>query len=195
MWNLACGVREPLLSAFRHPVLVDLDPGHLQVSALTWDLDIASHRAFLTVGTKMHDADCGVPTLGVSWTPFLPFVYLPWWPMAPDPGPQAPVTSVTQWTWEQLWWGDRVLSVSERDAYLHYITLPHRVALPFELAVNLHPADQTGDRTPARSRAAPSRPVGGGRVARRVPSRHPALARGVVLPADRSPRPEDRLVQ
>ena len=36
MWNLACGVREPLLSAFRHPVLVDLDPGHLQVSALTW---------------------------------------------------------------------------------------------------------------------------------------------------------------
>ena len=146
MWNLACGVREPLLSAFRHPVLVDLDPGHLQVSALTWDLDIASHRAFLTVGTKMHDADCGVPTLGVSWTPFLPFVYLPWWPMAPDPGPQAPVTSVTQWTWEQLWWGDRVLSVSKRDAYLHYITLPHRVARPFELAVNLHPADQTGDR-------------------------------------------------
>ena len=50
----------------------------------------------------MHDADCGVPTLGVSWTPFLPFVYLPWWPMAPDRGPQAPVTSVTQWTWEQL---------------------------------------------------------------------------------------------
>ena len=122
MWNLACGVREPLLSAFRHPVLVDLDPGHLQVSALTWDLDIASHRAFLTVGTKMHDADCGVPTLGVSWTPFLPFVYLPWWPMAPDPGPQAPVTSVTQWTWEQLWWGDRVLSVSKRDAYPHDIT-------------------------------------------------------------------------
>ena len=77
---------------------------------------------------------------------FFRSVYLPWWPMAPDPGPQAPVTSVTQWTWEQLWWGDRVLSVSKRDAYLHYITLPHRVARPFELAVNLHPADQTGDR-------------------------------------------------
>ena len=88
----------------------------------------------------------GVPTLGVSWTPFLPFVYLPWWPMTPDPGPQAPVTSVTQWTWEQLWWDDRVLSVSKRDAYLHYITLPQCVARPFELAVNLHPADETGDR-------------------------------------------------
>ncbi len=36
MWNFACGVRQPLLSQFRYPVLVDLDPGHLQVSALTW---------------------------------------------------------------------------------------------------------------------------------------------------------------
>ena len=26
MWNFACGVRQPLLSLFTHPVLVDLDP-------------------------------------------------------------------------------------------------------------------------------------------------------------------------
>ena len=55
------------------------------MAALTCDLDIPAHRAFLTVGTKMHDADCRVPTLGMTWKPFLPFVYLPWWRMSPIP--------------------------------------------------------------------------------------------------------------
>lgn len=36
LWNFACGLRQPLLSRFDRRVLVDLDPGHLQVSALTW---------------------------------------------------------------------------------------------------------------------------------------------------------------
>jgi hypothetical protein len=146
MWNFACGVRQPLLSLFKHPVLVDLDPGHLQVSALTWDLDIPAHRTFLTVGTKMHDADCAVPTLNVKWRPFLPFVYLPWWRVTPDPGPSAPFTSVTHWKWEELWWQERVLSVSKRDAYLRYVALPRRVSRAFELAANIHPDDRTGDR-------------------------------------------------
>ena len=146
MWNFACGVRQPLLSLFKHPVLVDLDPGHLQVSALTWDLDIPAHRAFLTVGTKMHDADCGVPTLGVTWKSFLPFVYLPWWRVTPDPGPRAPFTSVTHWKWEELWWQARVLSVSKRDAYLRYLALPQLAARAFELAANIHPDDPTDDR-------------------------------------------------
>jgi hypothetical protein len=146
LWNLACAVRQPLLSLFRHPVLVDLDPGHLQVSGLTWDLDIPAHRAFLTVGTNVGRPDCGVPTLGVPWTPFLPFVYLPWWPLAAEPGPGAPFTSVTQWTWAELWWEGRVLSVSKRDAYLRYVALPRRAPRPFELAVNIHPDDATGDR-------------------------------------------------
>jgi hypothetical protein len=146
LWNFCCAARQPLLSLFAHPVLVDLDPGHLQVSALAWDLDIASHRAFLTVGTKMHEADCEVPTLGLRWHRFLPFVYLPWWPAAPAPRRGAPITSVTHWTWEELWWGERTLSVSKRTAYLRYLDLPLRTGRPFELAVHLHPDDHTGDR-------------------------------------------------
>jgi hypothetical protein len=38
LWNFAAGVKPPLLSRFRHRVLVDGDPGHLQASAQTWDL-------------------------------------------------------------------------------------------------------------------------------------------------------------
>lgn len=146
LWNFAGWLRPPLLDLFRHRVLIDIDPGHLHVSALTFDFAVEQHHTFLTVGTKLHDADCGVPTLGRRWHQFVPFVHLPMWPPAADPGPEAPMTSITQWTWEQLPWGDRVLSVSKRDAYLRYVSAPARAGRPFELAANIHPDDHTGDR-------------------------------------------------
>jgi hypothetical protein len=146
VWNFACNLRQPLLGLFRRRVLVDLDPGHLQVSALTWEMDIAAHDAFLTVGTNVHGDDCEVPTLGVRWHPFTPFVHLPMWEATPDPGPAAPFSSVTQWKWEQVWLGERRLSVSKRDAYMRYLDMPARTGRPFELAANIHPEDRTGDR-------------------------------------------------
>jgi hypothetical protein len=146
VWNFSAALGRPLLSLFRHRVLVDLDPGHLQVSALTWNLGLDAHDAFLTVGTNVHGAGCDVPTLGVSWRPFLPVVHLPMWSVTADPGATAPFTSVTQWTWEQVSLGTRVLSVSKRDAYLASASLPRRTGRAFELAVNLDPDDVSGDR-------------------------------------------------
>jgi hypothetical protein len=146
VWDFACALPPPILGLFRRRVLVDIDPGHLQVSALTVDLSVHEHDAFLTVGGKINDPDCEVPTLGVTWQPFVPFVYLPMWTPEQAPGLDAPFTSVTQWTWEELWLGDRPLSVSKRDAYLRYIELPRRSGRAFELAANLAVDDRTGDR-------------------------------------------------
>ncbi len=146
LWNFAAAVRQPLLGRFKRRVLLDGDPGHLQVSALDWDLGQSDHQVFLTAGTKLHDADCEVPTLGLKWHPFLQFVYLPLWKPGPDPGAQAPFTSVTQWTWHEIWMGDRVLSIAKRDAFLRYLELPQRAGRPFELAANIDTDDNTGDR-------------------------------------------------
>ncbi len=146
LWNFACGLREPLLSLFKRRVLIDGDPGHLQVSALSQNLDIENHHVFLTVGTKIHDFDCEVPTFGLNWRPFIQFVYLPLWQAAPYPGRDAPFTSITEWTWEELWINNRVLSVSKRDAYLRYLDLPKRSRRSFEIAANIDPEDRTGDR-------------------------------------------------
>jgi hypothetical protein len=146
LWNFASGLREPLLSLFRRRVLVDGDPGHLQVSALTCDMGIHNHDFFLSAGTKLNHVDCEVPTLGVNWHPFVQFVYLPIWDVAPTPGNDAPFSSVTQWTWDEIWLEERVLSVSKRAAYLRYINIPSRTRRPFELAVNIDPGDTTGDR-------------------------------------------------
>lgn len=146
LWNFCCALREPLLSEFRRRVLIDVDPGHLQICGLSEDMGIESHQAFLTVGAKVHQSDCEIPTLGHQWHAFDPFVYLPAWPQVADPGPQAPFTSITQWTWEELPFGDRMLSASKRAAYLRYMRLPAVTGRPFELAANIGPNDVAGDR-------------------------------------------------
>jgi hypothetical protein len=151
LWNFACGLQQPLLSLFKRRVLIDGDPGHLQESALVREMGIHDHDVFLTAGMKIYDADCSVPALGLNWHRFSQFVYLPMWDVAPEPGEDAPFTSVTQWTWEQLWMDGRVLSVSKRDAYLGYVTLPQKTTRPFELAANIHRRDDTGDRELLRS--------------------------------------------
>ena len=118
MWNFCCALRQPLLSMFKHRVLVDLDPGIVQIPAQNKiDLNVLDHHAFLTVGTKLHDPDCQVPTLGVTWNRFLPPAFLPMWTMADDPGTDAPFSTVTQWTWKNMVVNDRVVPKNKRTAY------------------------------------------------------------------------------
>jgi hypothetical protein len=152
LWNFASALRQPLLSLFNHRALIDIDPGHFQVSALAWDMGQHDHQMFLTVGVKIGDSDCEVPTLGLRWHTFPPFVYLPMWHVSPDPGPQAPFTSITQWNWGEIWLENRVLSIAKRDAYLRYLDLPKRTGRTFQLAANIHPDDETGDRELLQSR-------------------------------------------
>jgi hypothetical protein len=144
--NFCCAIRQPLLSTFRYRALLDFDPGHLQISALSWDMAVANHEALLTIGGRINAPDCEVPKLDLKWRTFEPCVYLPMWPTTGDPGRDAPFTSVTHWTWEELPWRGRIVSVSKRTAYLNYVDLPRRARRPFELAAYIEPTDATGDR-------------------------------------------------
>jgi hypothetical protein len=147
LFNSCGGVKQPLLGMFRNRVLIDLDPGHLQVSALTADLDFDQHQIFFSVGKKLHDCDCPVPTFGVKWNTFFPFIYLPMWSVMPDPGPTAPFSSITHWTWgKEQYFQNRLISTSKRDAYLKYLELPLHCNRSFQLAANILPTDNTGDR-------------------------------------------------
>ncbi|MGH7907905.1 MAG: glycosyltransferase family protein [Candidatus Binataceae bacterium] len=145
LWNLAAGIREPILSMFRRSILIDVDPGHLQLAALACDLDLASHHAFLTAGGKINHPDCLVPRLGHEWRTFHPFVHLPLWTAAPGAGKAAPISSVTHWTWELLPYEGRLVSASKRTAYLRYLELPLRTRRPFTLAANIGESDPVSD--------------------------------------------------
>ncbi len=146
LWNFGSALKEPILGWFPCRVLVDLDPGHFHISAMTYHLNLRQHQRFLSVGTNLHLPDCEVPTLGVTWRPFRPFIHVPSWEVAPDPGPAAPFGSVTHWNWGELWLNGRRFSISKRESYLRYLELPVLAARPFELAARIDPDDQTGDR-------------------------------------------------
>jgi hypothetical protein len=127
-----------LLGHFRRKALLDLDPGHLQLTVPADDMAIDEHCAFLTVGLNVGTAACPAPTFGVTWSTFLPFVHLPSWSVAASPSDDAPFASVTHWNWGELRLPDGTsVSLSKRDAYLRYLDLPRRTGRSFELAVNL----------------------------------------------------------
>jgi len=143
--NFAGSVQQPVLSCFRRKAFLDIDPGIVQVSAADEQWSFFDHDVFLTVASKIGDADCRVPTLGVEWHRFHPFVHLPMWEAAPDPGPDAPFSSVAHWNWNEfgMEWDGMVLDSSKRHAYLRYVALPAVTRRPFELATNLTPADDS----------------------------------------------------
>ncbi len=146
MWNLCCTFRPPFLYLFKHRALIDLDPGMVQIPALDRGYSLDDHDTLLTIGSKIGEPDCRVPTLGRAWHRFLPFVHLPLWKAETDPGERAPFSSITQWTWDEYWHEERLLSFSKRRAYLEYLQMPSRCGRAFELAANIHPQDDTGDR-------------------------------------------------
>jgi hypothetical protein len=144
LWNYCYSLKAPFLTNFRRRVLIDLDPGILQVGGLSTDIGLDKHDVFLTVGTKMHDADCLVPTLGVTWHHFPPIAYLPLWNVTAS-APDAPFTTITAWNWGTMMYRGKELSLGKRDAYFEFIELPKRTKLLFELAADIDPERQAND--------------------------------------------------
>jgi hypothetical protein len=146
LWNFCCALRPPFLLNFKRRALIDLDPGMVQLPLLDRGYGVIEHHALLTIGSKIGEPDCKVPTLGRVWHRFMPFVHLPLWHATPDPGADAAFSSVTQWTWDEYWHGQELLSFSKRRAYLQYLEMPKKTGRSFELAANIHPREKTGDR-------------------------------------------------
>jgi hypothetical protein len=144
VWNFWYALKAPFLDCFRRRAFIDVDPGHLQVCAASFaDLALDNHDSYLTVGLKMHEADCGVPSLGRKWHSFRPFAFLPLYESSSPPDSRAPFSSITHWTWEELHFNQRVLSVSKRTAYLRYTNLPSQARRPMELVADLPSEDET----------------------------------------------------
>jgi hypothetical protein len=146
LWNFWYALQEPFLLQFRRRAFIDVDPGHLQICAALGVCTLGEHDAYLTVGLNTGEQHCAIPTLGLKWRAFRPFVHLPSWEVGSDPGLEAPFTSITQWKWEELHYQNRVLSLSKREAYLRYSMLPRITRRRFELAANIGELDPAGDR-------------------------------------------------
>jgi hypothetical protein len=145
LWNFWFALEEPFLLQFRRRAFIDVDPGHLQVCVALGACTLGAHDVYFTIGLNIAEDRCQIPTLGLKWRTFRPFVHLPSWPAAAGLGPQAPFTSVTHWKWEELHYQHRVLGLSKREAYLRYLILPRITRRRFMLAVNIGRDDAAGD--------------------------------------------------
>lgn len=131
-----------VLALARRRVFLDIDPGFGQMWKALGQADVfAGHDAFVTVGSNVGRPDCRVPTCGVAWIPTLPPVVLDFWQACPPDG-RAAFTTVASWrgpfdpvAFEGTRYGLRA------HEFRRFLDLPARTGLPFEVALEIDPAD------------------------------------------------------
>lgn len=141
---------EQILGEARRTAFLDLDPGFGQM----WrDLGLADllggHDVHLTVGGNVGRPDCPIPACGIDWVPTPPPVVLHLWSPASVPtGEEAGAfTSVGSWRgpfgpveWKGHRYGLRV------HEFRRFVTLPLLAGGRFELALDIHPDDDSDRR-------------------------------------------------
>lgn len=131
--NLRYDLRAEIVGRFRRTVLVDIDPGLLQVWARTGGLSPPAHDTYITTGAAV--AARGHLDLGIEWVYSAPPVSLVHWPVTPN--------ECERYTTVSHWWGGkeeingRLVDNSKRAAFLDFVELPRRVPTELELALCL----------------------------------------------------------
>src|SRR5215207_6646663 len=127
------------LAPFR--VFLDIDPGFPQMwHALGLADPFNGYDAYVTIGERIGQADCTIPTCGLEWiTTVQPVVLEEWAAVAGDDGA---FTSVVTWRGanEPLDFGGRRYGVRAHE-FRRFARLPELVDERFELALDIHPAD------------------------------------------------------
>jgi len=134
-----------LLDAPRRRVYVDLDPGFTQLWAAQGvaDLGLDRHEVHLTVGERIGEPGCPIPTLGYDWVAIRPPVLLSEW--LPRRGGRGVIRFTTVATWRATH-GPMEHAGMRLDLKLHqfrkFIDLPKRCEGIFEVALAIDPADE-----------------------------------------------------
>jgi hypothetical protein len=144
-------LRDPELRALaRRRVFVDLDPGYTQVwLAEGRDVGADGHDLHFSVGANVGTARCALPDGGLRWHPVRQPVVLERWPV--QDGGFTRFTTVGSWrgAFGPLDWAGRSYGVKAHE-FRPLADVPRRAGLPFEIVLDLHPADAAdGERLAA----------------------------------------------
>jgi hypothetical protein len=136
----------PIVRRFRRSVLVDIDPGLLQIWMSEGQMPVAPHDVAFTIGETVGRPGSRCPDAGLAWHYTPPPVCLAAWGGAPAPA-GAPYTTVSSWRGnEWLAWGGEVLANDKRASFLDYLDLPRRGPVTLELALCLGDGDEDDRR-------------------------------------------------
>ena len=141
--NLSGHLRDPQVMALpRRRAFIDLDPGYTQVWASEdRDIGFRGHELYFTVGMNIGTPRCRLPTHGVRWLPIRQPVVLERWPVVD--GGFTRFTTVGSWrgAYGPVTWGARTYGVKAHE-FRRFANVPRRAGLPFEVVLDLHPADE-----------------------------------------------------
>jgi hypothetical protein len=133
----------PLFDRFRRTAYIDLDPGFTQAWHADPDVSftIPRHDDYFTVGGNVGSPSCAVPVDGLPWRPICPPVVLDHWPVTPaDVGRGFTTVACWRGPFGPVALGGRTLGLKVHE-FRKCLDLPRRTGLPFEIALNIHPAD------------------------------------------------------
>ena len=130
---------DDLLGRIKRRAYFDLDPGFTQIWAHDFDMGIAKHNLFFTVGLNVGEPDFQIPLRGIDWQAFVPPVALEFWPTQTE-APTRPFTTIGQWRGQEaVWQGDYY--GPKREEFLKFIELPRKTSQPLELALLIHESE------------------------------------------------------
>jgi hypothetical protein len=145
--NLSGHLRQPeLLRRVRRRVFVDLDPGYTQIwHAQGHDVGLAGHDLHFTVGANVGRADCTIPTGEIRWLPVRQPVVLDRWPQLDSDFTTFSTVASWRGAFGPITWNNRSYGVKAHE-FRRFADLPGATNLPFEIALDLHPADEADRR-------------------------------------------------
>ena len=140
--NISGHVRGPLLERFARRAFVDIDPGYTQIWHASGDVPVDGHDTHFTIAENVGEPGCSLPTGGVRWHATRQPVVLEEWPAAPARDPLR-FTTIATWRtpFGRLDHEGRTFGM-KLDAFREMAPLPEHVDAPFELALDIHPAEK-----------------------------------------------------
>lgn len=126
-----------LIGRFRRTVLLDIDPGLLQLWMAQGLIRVARHDLYCTIGETVGRPESRLPDTGLEWQHTPPCVALDWWPPQEIDG-HGRFTTVSHWysgEWEVD--ADGLYCNEKREGFLPFLDLPQHTRQPLELALCL----------------------------------------------------------
>jgi hypothetical protein len=136
--DLCYGWDAAVVGRFCGSVLVDIDPGQLQVWITKGQMTVAPHDLYFSIGETIGQPGSPVPDCGVEWQYTPPPVSLTEWTFTPPPAdPHASYTTITHWWGPAMEYKGETFENDKRSAFLEFQCLPAHTRAPMELAVLL----------------------------------------------------------
>jgi hypothetical protein len=136
-----------IVSRVRRRAYIDLDPGFTQFwhAQGVRGAQLDGHDLYYTVGTEIGSPGCPIPAHGIQWRPIRQPVVLEHWPV--QEGQPSLFTTVANWRgpYGPVVTGTRRYGLKVHE-FRRYVAVPQHAPGIFELALNIHPADESDRR-------------------------------------------------